>query len=73
MIFCTVSTGCISALSNKEHYSTFVRTIPVFTSVAPFFKTLLELYDWQRVAIVSSIDHVWQVTANAVTVSILSS
>ena len=64
-----VSFGCGSSiLSIKSHYSTFARTIAPFSTVSPFISAIMNYYQWPRIAIVTSSDHVWQVTANEIEV-----
>ena len=65
-----ISYSCASSvMSNKRMYPTFARTVAPYTDVAPFVAAIMSLYDWTRIGIITSSEHVWQITANAISVS----
>uniref|UniRef100_A0ABM0M6S0 Guanylate cyclase n=1 Tax=Saccoglossus kowalevskii TaxID=10224 RepID=A0ABM0M6S0_SACKO len=61
-----VSWGCASsALSNKIEYPTFARTVAPMTRTADFVLQIMLHFNWTRVAIITTAESVWQLTANA--------
>ena len=65
-----ISYGCgSSVLSVKTKYSTFARTVAPFDTVAPFVVSLMRYFGWTRIGLITSYDHVWQMTANEIEVS----
>ncbi len=62
-----ISWGCTSpALSNKEIYPTFTRVDTTFVAFAPVLDAMLDFFGWTRIAIVTTPEDIWKLTADAV-------
>ncbi|XP_070568265.1 atrial natriuretic peptide receptor 1-like isoform X2 [Ptychodera flava] len=62
-----ISWGCASPiLSDDKEYSTFVRTTGPYWKTGPMIIAVMEHFNWQRVAILSSTEHVWQLTSHVI-------
>ncbi|XP_070536363.1 atrial natriuretic peptide receptor 1-like isoform X2 [Ptychodera flava] len=69
-----VSWGCASsALSNKAIYPTFARTVGPLTRTAGFLVQIFRHFGWSRVAIISSSEHFWELTAETMRKNFLAS
>lgn len=62
-----ISFGCgESTLSDKAEYPTFVRTVGTYAQTGKFFLKIMEKYEWNRVAILSSTESIWSQVASFV-------
>lgn len=62
-----ISYGCgESTLSDKLQYPTFVRTVGTYAQTGKFFLKIMEKYQWNRVAILSSTESIWSQVASFV-------
>ncbi len=62
-----ISWGCTSAsLSNKHVYPTFTRVHGTWVSLGPVFNQLAAMFNWSKVAIITTPEDLWILTSQAI-------
>ena len=62
-----ISWGCTSpSLSDKSMYPVFSRVEGTWLSLAPVFNALSDVFNWTTIAVLSTTEEIWTLTAKAV-------
>ena len=68
-----ISYGCTrSTLSLKDMYSTFARSKVSHSSIGPIVGAIMQLFQWERIIIVSETNSEWDSTVGQIEVIVVS-